>query len=161
MKPQDHDTFYGLADDQGLALLLVGEASICDQEGRIDVGSTLLNRVDYGTLHQGWGHVYGKTIEDCEYDPNQYSCLNSNDPNYQRLLAIAQDFDGSLQKSSVLQECLDVARGLIAGTTARTVKGIFYETHNSHGLWNQLKAKYGRDPVVEKVDAWHRFYADV
>ena len=62
MKLEDKIKFAKLPNDEQLAIVIAGEArgekddpNIPDDEGRVLIGSIILNRVDYGMMHKGWG----------------------------------------------------------------------------------------------------------
>jgi hypothetical protein len=105
-------TFGDLADDQLLALIIYGESRGESREGKIAVGTVILERVD----HRDWD---GKTIKEVCLMPYQFSCLLPFDPNFKQLALIASNFDAALMKSDVLTTCHGIARGLLDGTVER------------------------------------------
>lgn len=167
MLAQDKAKFLTLPDAQCMAIVIAGEArgegddpKIPYDEARDLVGSIVLNRAEYGQIHHGWGNIYGNTIKSVIAAKNQFSCLNSNDPNYPLLAEILNDFDASLVKYSWLPKIYEDAKGLLDGSIPRSCKGIYYETLVSNGLFSLLKLKLGRDPVIEVIIGHHRVYGD-
>jgi spore germination cell wall hydrolase CwlJ-like protein len=111
--------FHALNDTQLMALTMWAEARGESREGRIGVGSTILERVD----HREWD---GKTIREVCLWPYQFSCYLSNDPNYPHLVNISNDFDAALQRFAALRECYDIADGMITGRIARNTTAMQY-----------------------------------
>ena len=108
-----HESFLKLSGAQILALTIYGEARGESTEGKIAVGSVILERVD----HRDWD---GKTIPEVCFKPYQFSCYNEHDPNYPKLLHIAERWDAELAASSSLNDCFSIALGLINGHIPRT-----------------------------------------
>ncbi len=107
------EPFEKLTDKQLLALNIYGEARGESTEGKIAVGSVVLERVD----HRDWD---GKTVHEVCLKPYQFSCFNSNDPNRGKLLHIAEQWDIAIAINPVLNDCYCVASGLIDGIIPRT-----------------------------------------
>lgn len=106
-------TFGHLTDAELMALVIYGEARGESRDGKIAVGSVILERVD----HRQWD---GENIHDVCLMPYQFSCLLPDDPNFEPLSFIADDFDLKRSRSSLLSECYLIARGLINGEIPRT-----------------------------------------
>ena len=106
-------SFLKLSPAQVLALTIFGEARGEPTPGKIAVGSVILERVD----HRDWD---GKTIPEVCFKKWQFSCYNERDPNYPRLLHIAERWDGEMATSKTLNECFGIALGLINGSIPRT-----------------------------------------
>jgi len=106
------ESFLSLTDAQLLALTIYGEARGESAEGKIAVGSVILERVD----HRKWD---GQTIKEVCLWPWQFSCYNKSDPNRPMLLDMAQHWDREIASNTVLQECHGIAKGLIAGEIER------------------------------------------
>lgn len=96
-----------LPDYRIYGLTLYAETGTQCRDGRIGVGTCILERVD----HRKWD---GDTIPDVCLWPYQFSCYNYG-PKRAELLAMAKRFDEFYVGSKVLHECTDLARGLIAG----------------------------------------------
>ncbi len=107
------DTFGHLDDRQLLALTIFGEARGESREGKIAVGSVILERVD----HRGWD---GSTIKEVCLMPWQFSCFLPGDPNSAGLKLIAQNFGNQCLRYALVQQCYVIATGLLEGTIART-----------------------------------------
>ena len=106
-------TFSHLDENQIMGLTIYGEARGETTEGKIAVGSVILERVD----KQGW---MGKTIQEVCLMPYQFSCFLPSDPNFEALKLIADDWVKKYMQSIDLQQCHAVARGLIDGLIPRT-----------------------------------------
>ena len=105
--------FGHLADYQLMGLCIKEEAGGEPYEGRVGVGTVILERVD----HRDWD---GKTIQDVILWPYQFSWTLPSDPERADAVKIARDFDSLYVLSKPLAECVDIARGLIGGTVPRT-----------------------------------------
>lgn len=151
MKPEHRKYFNDLAEDRLLALCIWAEARGEGVEGRIAVGSVVLNRVDYGRKHDPWGRRYGDSVHTVILAPYQFSWTMSNDPQYKRCVGIAQEWDE--RDNPGLDICLDIARGLLSGKTPRNVKGIYYHTL-------AVKPKWAEKLKVERVIGNHIFYQE-
>ena len=116
MFDQNKADFGFLPDDQLMALCLLAEAGGEPYDGRVAVGTVILERVD----HQKWS---GHTIQEVILWPYQFSWTLMSDPERVRMAAIAKDFDGFIQTQTpdaqALGECVDIAQGLISGTIPR------------------------------------------
>ncbi len=108
-----NDMFLKLSEKQILALTIYGEARGESTEGKIAVGSVILERVD----HRDWD---GKTIHEVCLKPWQFSCFNERDPNMGKLLYIAGHWDSEMTLNSALNNCYCIAAGLIDGLILRT-----------------------------------------
>jgi len=105
--------FGKLDDKQIMGLTIYGEARGEPDEGKIAVGSVILERVD----KKSW---MGKSIQEVCLKPYQFSCYLPNDPNFPQLKNIANDWDNQYNISQVLQNCYGIASGLIDGSIPRT-----------------------------------------
>lgn len=149
-----YDTFGHLNDRQLLGLVIYGEARGESEEGRIAVGSVILERVD----HRDWD---GKTIQEVCLMPYQLSCFLPGDPNFQALKLIADDWPSKVMHSLELRECYSVAACLIAGETPRTkiiadnhccqYVTSAYRKQVKKGWWSTMK-------LIATIDH-HEFYA--
>ncbi|MDD5722699.1 MAG: cell wall hydrolase [Syntrophales bacterium] len=94
MKPEHRPIFHALDDSEAAVLTIYGEARGEPFEGMQAVGCVIANRAER----------WRKTIKQVVFAPNQFSCYLSSDPNYTRLLLIAEEmatgtYRGSLQQS--------------------------------------------------------------
>jgi len=145
------DTFGALSDKQIMALTIYGEARGEAYRGKVAVGSVILERVD----HRDWD---GKTAKEVCLMPYQFSCFLPDDPNFKVLKFIAGNWNEAYEKSGVVQECYQIASGLIEGTTFRTPEIAAnhicqYKTKDCHADWAEkmkLVVTIGR----------HEFYAE-
>ena len=108
-----HSSFLKLTPAQVLALTIYGEGRGEPTEDRIDIGSVILERVE----HRDWD---GKTIPEVCFKRKQFSCYNENDPNYGRLLNVAENWDAALATDAAFNECWGIALGLINENIPRT-----------------------------------------
>ena len=98
--------FKALTPTQLLALAIYGESRSESTEGKLAVGTAILERSDHGK----------QSIKNVILKPAQFSCFSQNDKQYQRLKTIALNWKQSYKKLVPLRECYALARGLIAGT---------------------------------------------
>ena len=147
MKPEHKPIFEALTDEQALALTLYLEARSEPTKGIIAVGSVILELVRLG-------YFGGKTIKGVCFKPYQFSCYNSKDPQYEKIaLRIASNFDEEAGKSSKLQECLMIARGLLSGEIKPNVEAQFYKVVGCPAAWEKEFVH------VERIGA-HDFYRE-
>lgn len=155
MKPEHKEYFLNLPENKLMGLCIWAEARSEGVDGRIAVGSVILNRADFGNLHDPWGRRYGRTIHTVIMAPWQFSWLNSippqtvQDKQYDRCVAIAKEWEE--RDSPSLKECLDVADGLLDGSVTRNVSAIYYHTITVHPKWADKLVK-------EKTIGNHVFY---
>jgi len=122
------NTFGHLTDASVMALTIYGEARGEQMDGRIAVGSVILERDKRG----GW---YGKSIKDVCLKPWQFSCFLPADPNFESLKAKAENWEKALQDNTALRECLEIAAGLLGGIILPNVIATHYETLETHADW--------------------------
>jgi len=103
------DDFGILSDDWIMGLTIYAESRGEPREGRIAVGTVILQRVE----HRDWD---GKNITDVCLWPYQFSCYLPSDPKRATLLIIARDKDYHYGKNAPLRQCVDIASGLINST---------------------------------------------
>lgn len=151
MIPEHRKYFTGLPDDKLLALCIWAEARGEGVEGRIAVGSVVLNRVDYGKKHEPWGRKYGNTVSTVIMAPYQFSWLLSTDPQYKRCLVVAREWDD--RDAPGLASCLEIAQGLLSGTIQRNVRGLYYHTL-------AVKPRWAEKLKVERIIGNHVFYVE-
>ena len=104
--------FWALSEERLMALTIMREAGGESAEGKIAVGTVILERVD----HRKWD---GKTIHEVCLMPWQFSCYNVKDIGYRGTLGIAQDWDAFYAKSFSLMDCYAIASGMLAGYIPR------------------------------------------
>lgn len=108
-----NESFWKLSDKQILALTIYGEARGEPPQGKIAVGSVVLERVD----HRDWD---GKTIPEVCLKKYQFTCFDPRNRNYGKLLQIAENWDAAIATDPALSDCYGIALGLIDGTIPRT-----------------------------------------
>lgn len=109
------NVFWRLSEAQIVGLTLYGEARGEPTEGKIAVGSTILERVD----HRDWD---GTTVHEVCLLPKQFSCFNDKNPNRVRLEFIANNWDAAMSVNIELNDCFCIAVGLLQGTIPRTLE---------------------------------------
>lgn len=107
------ETFGHLTYQQLMMLTVYGEARGEPYEGKVAVGSVILERVD----HREWD---GDTIHEVCLMPYQFSCYLPDDPNFQALKLIASDWDNKFTQSPDLRECAKVTALLLSGSISET-----------------------------------------
>jgi N-acetylmuramoyl-L-alanine amidase len=150
-----HDAFGHLTDSQLMALTIYGEARGEKYEGKVAVGSIILERVE----HRDWD---GKNIQEVCLMPYQFSCFLPNDPNFPALKLIAQDWDNKFTQSKDLRECYNVTAMLLSGSILRTAE--IADSHATQYLTTALRKSKGCPSWVNKMKCVatigsHEFYA--
>lgn len=121
MTDEQKAVFEALTDIQLIAVTLYGEARGEPPEGKRAVAEVILNRA------QKWG----KTIKNVCLAKNQFSCFLTNDPNFPKLLGLAQDFPSD---NAALNACLEAAEGAYTGD--RTIgDATFYRVKGTKNAW--------------------------
>ena len=152
MFDQNRVTFGSLSPDKIMALTIYAEARGEPREGKIAVGSVILERVD----HRAWD---GTNITDVCLWPYQFSCFLQGDPNLSMLKSIALNWHNEIINNPVLNECWNIAVDLILGKLPRDIK--IAEAHACQYLTTAAKANtewWKSMQFVEKVGA-QEFYA--
>lgn len=126
MKPPfDH-----LSETQIMALTIYGEARGESTDGKIAVGSVILNRVK----RNGW---MGHSIREVCLKPYQFSCFLHNDPNFKKLVHIADMWDFEMEQNPALNDCYGIADGLCEGRIEKTVSATHYKTVVCNASWER------------------------
>lgn len=114
MKPEDKYLFTKLPDWQLMGLCIEREASGEPREGRIAVGTVILERVD----HRGWD---GKTIREVILKPWQFSWTmpQAGLEYYQDSVEMAANWRTEYSRNTMLVECCILAREMIQGEVPR------------------------------------------
>ena len=99
--------FLTLTEKQILALTIYGEAMGEPEEGKIAVGSVVLERVKRGNR--------GKTVRTVCLWRKQFSCFNESEKVYGKVLHAAETWDQTISVDFVLMDCFGLAVGLIDG----------------------------------------------
>jgi len=102
-----------------MGLTLYAETADQPREGKIGVGTVIMERVD----HRTWD---GNTIQEVCLCPAQFTCYMFNRPDLKKyrdkMLVIARDFPAALRdkrNGKTLAECLEIATGMIDGSIPR------------------------------------------
>ena len=124
MRTEDKQLFLNLNEVEILGMCILFEAGTEDYEGKVAVGSVVLNRVD----HPGWG--WGNSVHSVIMKPYQFSWLNSNppqkktDPQYAKAVKLAKQF--GLMDFPGIDNCCMIADLLLTGEVKRNVKAMHY-----------------------------------
>lgn len=129
-----------------LARTLYGEARGEPVRGKEAVAAVVLNRVR--RARERGGYWWGGTVPEVCLKNWQFSCWNRDDPNREKILAVAAD-------NRNFAACLRIARRAIAGVLGDPTDGAtHYHADGSAPLWAA-----GRQPSA--VIGRHSFYNDV
>jgi spore germination cell wall hydrolase CwlJ-like protein len=143
------DTFGHLSDAQLMALTIYGEARGEIYDGKVAVGSVILERVE----HRDWD---GKTVSEVCLMPYQFSCYLPDDPNFPALKLIAGDWDNKIMQSRKLRDCYKIASDLLAGQIRRTPE--IAEHHATQYKTLQCRAAWADKIKKIAVIGRHEFY---
>ena len=108
MNSQDKHYFTALTDWQLMGLCIEREASGEPREGKIAVGTVILERVD----HRKWD---GNTVREVILMPWQFSWTmeQAGKSYYDEAVYIASHWDEQYKDYETLRECCEIARGLL------------------------------------------------
>jgi hypothetical protein len=154
MKPQDIKTFYALSDVQAKILTCYGEARNQSTLGQQLVAQVIDNRA---TKHK-------LTPKQVCYQPDQFSCLISTDPNYPKLLEIAEDFEKALLINPELAQVRAAVKGLDDFTTREEIVeelegATFYRVRGTVNAWFTKAVVDGR-LIFVCSEGVHDFYKE-
>ena len=144
------EIFSNLTEAQIMALTIYGEARGESYDGKVAVGSVILERVD----HREWD---GDTIHEVCLMPYQFSCYLPGDPNFHALRLIAQDWETKAMRSMAMSECYQVATGLIDGIIPRTPE--IAAAHCCQYKTIKARAAWAKKMKVILTINQHEFYA--
>jgi hypothetical protein len=144
------DTFGHLSDAQLMALTIYGEARGERYEGKVAVGSVILERVD----HRDWD---GKTVSEVCLMPYQFSCYLPDDPNFPALKLIAHDWESKITHSQDLRDCFNVAGLLLSGSISRTK--VIAENNATQYKTIKCSAAWAKKMKLVATIGHHEFYA--
>ena len=111
--------FGGAEDIQLLSLLVYGEARGESLDGKAGVAWVAVNRAK----RRGW---FGNSLKEVILKPYQFSCFLPDDPNFQILTTILQNFDDYIERDPVFRECYYIAKGVMDGWIRDLTKGALY-----------------------------------
>ncbi len=114
MRKEDEAIFDALTDEQLFALNMEREAGGEPREGKIAVGTVVLERVD----HRDWD---GNTIREVILLPTQFTWTmpEYGKAYYVNAVKMAKNFEGSLITHPALAECFEIAKGMLSGKIPR------------------------------------------
>jgi hypothetical protein len=150
MLNEDYEIFYNLSPVEAMALTIWAEARGESHEGQLAVGYVILNRA----------RLWRKSIKEVCYAKNQFSCYNSNDIQYPRLVKIASDFSLALSESKSLPKCYDVAY-IITSSPLESIVGdaLYYRVLNYPNKWFDKSIKEGKLIKVAEIQN-HEFFEE-
>lgn len=150
MKPEDKDIFFKLPPGDQLGILLHREARGEPIEGQVAVGCVVRNRVK---VKQGNSYFTIITAKD------QFSCFNSNDPNYDKGIGMVKELvDGKMPEdlTGLFQQCRWIAQGIVNGSLRDNTKGalFYYNPKVCNPYWV-------KEMMVTKIIGKHNFLKEV
>lgn len=126
------------SDENYLFCTLFGEARGEPIEGIVAVANVIKNRA----------YSAQKTYKDVCLAPKQFSCWNSDDPNYPKITKLLADAEsGQAFNDPFIRQCLAVAKAVYEGDFRDNVKG----SKNYVTLGRYQIANARKDP---KIDGW-------
>jgi len=141
------NAFWKLTPTQLFALTLYGEARGESVEGKIAVGTIILERTRSGN-----------SIKRTILQPQQFSCFSPNDRQYYRLNFIAEEWKYSYKQSRQLRECFAIAKGLVNGTI--TGHRLLLENRATHFKTISVKPEWSKKMNHIITIGGHQFYAE-
>jgi spore germination cell wall hydrolase CwlJ-like protein len=139
MKPEDKEIFNKLNSLETMTLTLYAEGRGEPHDGQLAVCYIILNR------SQKWK----QGIKEICYAPNQFSCYNSNDKQYPKLVEIADNFDKALSENQSLRKCYEVAYMTLSAMGESIIgDATFYRVIGTKNKWFDGAIKSG---VLVKV----------
>jgi hypothetical protein len=110
MRTEDKQYFTALSDWQLMGLCIEREAGGEPREGKIAVGTVILERVE----HRNWD---GKTVHEVILKPWQFSWTmpEINKPYYNEAVSMARNWR-EFSADKTLSDCCDIAKGLLDGS---------------------------------------------
>jgi N-acetylmuramoyl-L-alanine amidase len=150
MLPEDKLTFNKLSDLETIALTIYGEARGEQWEGMIAVGFVIMNR----------RLIWEQGIKQVCFAPNQFSCYNSNDYQYEILLNLANSFRANLVKNVHLRKCVEAAEcAMMAPLESNVYDATFYRVIGTKNRWFDNAIKKGTLIKVCEI-GHHEFYKE-
>ena len=150
MKSEDKPLFDRLSSVEALALTIWAEARGESHDGQLAVGYVILNRA----------MQWHKSIKEVCYAPNQFSCYNSNDKQYPRLVEISKDFSKALSEIKSLPKCYDVAYIIFCSPLESTVgDALYYRVIGYPNKWFDESIKSGKLIKVCTIEH-HEFFKE-
>lgn len=104
--------FLNLNEKQVMGLTIYREASGEPPEGKIAVGTVILERVE----HRNWD---GKTVQEVCLWRRQFSCFDETDKGFGKTLHTAEAWDQCLATDFSLMDSYSIAVGMLAGIIPR------------------------------------------
>ena len=107
-----NQAFLALDERQIMGLTICREAGGEPDEGKLAVGTVILERVD----HRSWD---GCTVQEVCLWPKQFSCYNTFDKGYGKTLHMAEQWDQCFATDFSLMNCYSLAVGMLSGVIPR------------------------------------------
>lgn len=150
MRDEDKPIFERLNSVEILALTIYAEARGEGHDGQLAVAYVILNRA----------RLWHKSIKDVCYGKNQFSCYNSNDPQYPKLLEIANNFSLALSENQPLRNCYDVAYMTVSAPFESNVgDATFYRVIGTKNKWFDGAIKAGKLLMIGVIKQ-HEFFRE-
>lgn len=102
-----NQAFQLLDEKQVMAITICREAGGEPDEGKLAVGTVILERVD----HRDWD---GHTVKEVCLKPLQFSCFNSFDKGYGKTLHMAEQWDECFSTDFSLMNCYSLVVGMLS-----------------------------------------------
>lgn len=143
----DNSTFISLPTAQLVAITAYGEAANQGADGLMAVVNVIGNRVANGgsryvdsAIYSQTGDLYKAVI----LKPSQFSMYNSNDPQRQLALDIAQNFNYYVSTYPALNTAYQFAQMLLNGQLTDNVSGatMYRNPDNATARWNMSELTY-------------------
>lgn len=150
MRTEDKVIFDALSYFEALALTIYGEARGESHAGQIAVAYVVINR----------SFKWHKSIKEICYQKNQFSCFNSNDPQYEKLKLMAINYNVYIGISEKLRKCYDVAFMALSAPFESTVDdALYYRVIDYRNKWFDSSIKSGKLEKVCTIGA-HEFFRE-
>jgi hypothetical protein len=104
--------FQSLDEKQIMGLTICREAGGEPDEGKVAVGTVILERVD----HRAWD---GNNVKEVCLMKWQFSCYNEHDKGYGKTLHMAEQWDQCFATDFSLMNCYSLAVGMLSGIIPR------------------------------------------
>lgn len=149
MLQEDKPTFEALDNSEAAILTTYGEARGESYEGKQAVCCVIVNRA----------YKWRQDIKQVCFAKNQFSCFLSSDPNYQKLLAVANNFTRALVTDEALLECAQAWYGNRSEVSRKLDGATFYRVKGTKNKWYDRQVEAGKLVLVCQIEA-HEFHKE-
>lgn len=142
---------FKLTWDEWMGLTIWGEARGESIEGQVGVGHVIMNRVRHWDIKEN-------NVKDIVLAPKQFSCWNSNDPNYEKLLHLAKDLElKEMTDDLLLRQTIYLANGIVKNILFDNTNGnLNYMTNNLY--FSSKRPSWASTPKKMLVIGNHTFF---